>query len=170
MSTTTIDRTATVDRRRVAGRLDRLAKYLAAAIRRQGADVEPPKDPELGEVLEVLDRIGVEPGAFFAKVWPPARPAQTLPAGLIQRDLLEIVGELRRLDWRLSKLRDAVDLPPGALEVVDGKFRRETLEVNLYVVSGRVQGSIRDAASYLRKVATWRAEDYPAARSGDKER
>ncbi len=62
--------TATVDRRRVAGRLELLRDHLAAAIRRQGADVEPPQDPELGEVLEVLDRIGVEPGKFFAEVWP----------------------------------------------------------------------------------------------------
>ncbi len=70
MSANAIGGTATGDRRRDAGRLDRLAKYLAAAIRRQGADVEPPQDPELGEVLEVLDQIGVEPGAFFAEVWP----------------------------------------------------------------------------------------------------
>ncbi len=75
MSSTTIDRTATVDRRRVAGRLDRLRDHLAAAIRRQGADVEPTTDPELGEVLEVLDRIGIEPGPFFADLWPPPAAA-----------------------------------------------------------------------------------------------
>ncbi len=62
-------------RRRVAGRLELLRDHLAAAIRRQGADIEPPDDPELGEVLEILDRIGVEPGAFFAELWP-------LPAGV----------------------------------------------------------------------------------------
>ncbi len=66
----TTGRTAVVDRRRVAGRLELLGDHLAAVIRRQGADVEPPKDPELGEVLELLGRIGVEPGAFFAEVWP----------------------------------------------------------------------------------------------------
>ena len=41
---TAADRTATVDRRRVAGRLELLSEHLAAAIRRQGADVEPPQD------------------------------------------------------------------------------------------------------------------------------
>ncbi len=53
-----------------------LRDHLAAVIRRQGADVEPPKDPELGEVLEVLDQIGVEPGAFFAEVWPSRDPGE----------------------------------------------------------------------------------------------
>ncbi len=73
----------TADRRRVAGRLELLGDHLAAAIRRQGADVEPPEDPELGEVLEVLDRIGVEPGVFFAELWP--LPAVAPDSGASER-------------------------------------------------------------------------------------
>ncbi len=55
--------------------MEALREHLATVIRRQGADVEPPKNPGLAEVLAILDRIGVEPGAFFAELWPRSGPS-----------------------------------------------------------------------------------------------
>ncbi len=83
---------------------------------------------------------------------PPTSPV-TLPTRLIQRDLLEIVQELRRLEWRLDRLRDALDLPPGSLDLEGGRFRNETLEVTLFVVLRNLSDSLRRDAEHLRKMA-----------------
>ncbi len=69
-----------------------LRDHLAAVIRRQGADIELPKDPELGEVLELLDRIGVEPDAFFAELWPRTAVATESEGSETPRD----PGEMER--------------------------------------------------------------------------
>ncbi len=90
-----------------------------------------------------------------------ADPAQVLPARLIQRDLLEIVGELTRLDGRLSRLLSAIDLPPrDESEQVE---RRRTLELCLQCAISIQQGTLRRAAEDFRRVAMKRPEEYPAA-------
>ncbi len=144
--TTTADRAATVDRRRVAAELERLVAHLRMTLRQAGfTQLEVQETVGWGhsyisqlftrqkllrvdQVLLILAVIGVEPAEFFREVYPPG--ARLIAEEL--RRMLEAEGwppgsagllaaELEGLLTGLAKLppRAAVDLVRPLRELLD---------------------------------------------------
>ena len=105
-----------------------------------------PASHQLAEELRTTDR----PSAALATL---VEPPGTLPTHIIQREILEVAQELHRLEVRLDLLRDYLDLPPGAFEVVGSRLKDHTFESSLYWSLGVESHSLRRTAEFLRKVA-----------------
>lgn len=91
-------------------------------------------------------------------------PPGPLPSLLVQHELFEMVLELVRLDWRLSVLERAVDLPADHGTLYGGKAR-QTLETEIHgAIRNARDPMVNEAIRMLRRAATLKAGSFEPRR------